>query len=69
MAHVEDNNHTHEFDGFEKTLDYSSGEAGENTYAALFNYNNQKVKMIFEPNEAILKGIFYYIPRKLYIKK
>lgn len=69
MAHVEDNNHAHEFNGFDKVIDYSSGEIKSNTYAAMFNYKSQKVKMIFEPNEEILKSIFHYIPRKLYIKK
>lgn len=69
MAHVEDTEHAHELNNFEKTLDYSSGEIKPNTYAALFNHNNQKVKMIFEPNEEIIKGIFHYIPRKLYIKR
>ncbi|NLK97704.1 MAG: hypothetical protein GX272_06450 [Epulopiscium sp.] len=69
MAHVEDKDHAHELTGFEKTLDFSSGEIKANTYAAIFVHNNQKVKMIFEPNEEILKGIFHLIPRKLYIKK
>ena len=69
MAHVEDKNHAHEMTGFEKNLDFSSGEIKSNTYAAVFNHNNQKVKMIFEPNEEILKGIFHLIPRKLYLKK
>ncbi|WP_341878085.1 DUF6106 family protein [Defluviitalea saccharophila] len=69
MAHVEDKDHAHELTGFEKTLDFSSGEIKSNTYAAIFVHNNQKVKMIFEPNEEILKGIFHLIPRKLYIKK
>ena len=69
MAHVEDKVHAYELNGFEKILDFSSGEIKENTYAAIFMHNNQKVKMIFEPNEEILKGIFYLIPRKLYMKK
>ncbi|HHW67091.1 MAG: hypothetical protein PWP07_2061 [Epulopiscium sp.] len=69
MAHVEDKDHSHELSGFEKTLDFSSGEIKSNTYAAVFMHNNQKVKMIFEPNEEILKGIFHLIPRKLHIKK
>ncbi|WP_058486093.1 DUF6106 family protein [Defluviitalea phaphyphila] len=69
MAHVEDKNYEHELSNFEKILDFSSGEVKSNTYAALFMYENQKVKMIFEPNEEILKGILNYIPRKLHIKK
>ena len=69
MAHVEDKDHSHELSGFEKTLDFSSGEIKSNTYAAVFMHNNQNVKMIFEPNEEILKGIFHLIPRKLHIKK
>ena len=69
MAHINDDNYAHEFRGFDKVLDYSSREIKDNTYIAMFNYNNQKIKMIFEPNEEILKGIFQYIPRKLHIKK
>ncbi|HOQ16793.1 MAG TPA: DUF6106 family protein [Defluviitaleaceae bacterium] len=69
MAHVNDEKYAHELSNYNKILDYSSGEIKLNTYAAIFNYNNQKVKMIFEPNEEIIKGIFQYIPRKLHIKK
>lgn len=69
MAHVEDKDHAHELNGFQKTLDFSSGEVKPNTYAALLMHKNEKVKMIFEPNEEIVKGIFHLIPRKLYIKR
>ena len=65
MAHVNDEKYAHELSNYNKILDYSSGEIKLNTYAAIFNYNNQKV----EPNEEIIKGIFQYIPRKLHIKK
>lgn len=47
---------------FDKVLDYSSGVINENTYAAMYNKDGKRFKLIFEPNEKMLKSIRMYCP-------
>ncbi len=70
MAHVEDKMHVHEFSNINETKDYSSGVVNANTYAFMTNYKSKHIKVIFEPNEMMLKAIATVIsPRKLFKKQ
>ena len=64
MAHVEDNNHAAAFGTVQDTRDYSSGVHGPDTYMCLLNYKGKKTKLIFEPNEKMLKAIAGSITRR-----
>lgn len=48
-----------------KVLDYSAGEVTDSTYAAVYEDDGQRIQLIFDPNEAIVKAIKMYIPRKI----
>jgi len=70
MAHVEDTVHVGEFHRAQETKDYSSGEITPNSYMFLVSYNSKYLKVIFEPNEVLLKAISSAIPRsRLHLKK
>ena len=70
MAHVEDMNHAGSFSGAQVTHDYSSGQVGPDTYAFLINKDGKQQKIIFEPNEKMLKAISGSMSRiKLHIKR
>ncbi|MBC7960135.1 MAG: hypothetical protein H7X94_09730 [Vallitaleaceae bacterium] len=46
----------------DKVLDFSSGVVKENTYAAIYTMDGKRIKLIFEPNEKLLKSIKMYCP-------
>ncbi len=48
-----------------KTLNCSSCEPHKKTYAMVTKQKEQKVKVIFEPNEELLKGLRMAAPRKV----
>lgn len=48
-----------------KVLDFSSGMADAKRYVFVVAENGQVTKMIFEPNEEIVEGIFLMAPRKV----
>lgn len=54
-----------ELANFSKVIDCSSGTNDAQTYVGIVNSNDSRIKLIFEPNEKILKGIKQYIPRKV----
>ena len=69
MAHVDDKNHVRDFDGANETKDYSSGVTTNDTYAFLTSYKGKRLKIIFEPNEMMIKAIASVLtPRKLFKK-
>jgi hypothetical protein len=69
MAHVEDTTRAHDFDNAMATVDYSGGETTPNTYAFLAAYKGKRLKVIFEPNDMMLKAISTTLtPRKLFRK-
>ena len=49
----------------EKTLDYSSQVPENKTYTMVTTYKGQKVKVVFEPNEKMLKSMRDVVPRKV----
>lgn len=51
----------------DKTHNYSTGVAGHKTYDLIVIQKGQKIKIIFEPNETILKGFKTLDPRKVII--
>ena len=57
MAHIDDKSYQHEFDNIKKTMDFSSGKNGKNTYVARVAYNNETVKIIFDPNNIIQEAM------------
>ena len=69
MAHVEDKTHMGGFANAKVTKDYSSGVVKENTYAALVTVKGERVKMLLEPKESMLKAFSSVLtPRKLHKK-
>jgi hypothetical protein len=48
-----------------KKLDFSTKTPGNKTYTMIALHKGQKVQVIFEPNEEILKGIRDLVPRKI----
>lgn len=65
MVNMKLPNAKNELGEYTKTLDFSSGEVNENTYAAIFDDNGVKTKLVFEPNETLFDAIRTYIPRKI----
>ena len=50
-----------------KALDCSSGEQGRKTYVMITEYKNEKVKVVIEPKEEIVKNMKTLAPRKVFI--
>lgn len=48
-----------------KTCDYSSASGNGNVYALVVTEKGEKKKILFEPNETIVEGIFLLAPRKV----
>jgi len=70
MAHVEDGEHRHALSNATKTRDYSSGIVGPNTYAFITSYEGERLKIIIEPNDMMIKAFSTVLtPRKLYKKR
>ena len=69
MAHVQDTAHTREMSNVSETKDYSSGIAGPNTYAFITPYKGKRLKIVFEPNDMMIKAFSTVLtPRKLFKK-
>ena len=64
MAHVDDKTHTHAFGGAQETINCHSGEVGPNTYAFLATIKGKRAKVIFEPNDKMLKAIGTSLSRR-----
>lgn len=48
-----------------KTLDYSSNEPNAVVYVLVTKHKEERVKVLFEPNQKILDGMKYMAPRKV----
>ena len=48
-----------------KVMDCSSGKAGQKTYTMICQQGSDAVKVVFEPNEKIIKSLRYSIPNKV----
>jgi hypothetical protein len=69
MAHVEDKNRMGDFSNVKETVNYSSGQVTNDTYAFITNYKGKRLKVIFEPNEMMIKTLSTVLtPRKLHKK-
>ena len=55
-----------EISKYSKLYDCSSGIANSNVYAILFNKNNQRIKLLIEPNEQVKNAIKSYTLRKFH---
>ena len=64
MAHVDDKTHLGAFSSAQEIINCHSGEIGPNTYAFLANIKGKKVKVIFEPNDKMLKAIGTSLSRR-----
>ena len=64
MAHVEDKTHMGAFGSAQETINCHSGEIGPNTYAFLATIKGKKAKVIFEPNDKLLKAISTTLSRR-----
>ena len=64
MAHVDDKTHMGAFGGAQETIHCHSGENGPNTYAFLTTIKGKRSKVIFEPNDKMLKAIGTSLPRR-----
>lgn len=51
--------------GNAKVIDLSSGRADARRYAMVVASNGQTAKLIFEPNDTIIEGLFMLAPRKV----
>lgn len=48
-----------------RAVDYTSGESGKRVYEMILVKNGVKKKILFEPNDAIVDGMYMYGPRKV----
>lgn len=48
-----------------KVINLSSGSADARLYALIVSHDGQLAKLIFEPNDTIIEGIFMLAPRKV----
>ena len=48
-----------------KALDFSTQNPADKTYTMIASYKGETVKVLFNPNEKILKGMQYLAPRKV----
>lgn len=60
---------SHHLDSFKnqkyKSMDFSSKDPKKKTYTMIYNGEKEKCRIIFEPNEIILKGMRTTSPRKI----
>ena len=69
MAHAEDRAHERAFDNVQETMSLHSGEIGPNTYVFLATIKGKKTKVVFEPNDKMLKAISSSLQRhKLHLR-
>ena len=64
MAHVEDKAHMGAFGSAQETINCHSGEIGPSTYAFLATIKGKRAKVIFEPNDKMLKAIGLALSRR-----
>ena len=64
MAHIEDKTHESAFSGAQETINCHSGEIGPNTYVFLTTIKGKKTKVVFEPNDKMLKAISTSLTRR-----
>ena len=64
MAHIEDKSHEHAFTTAQQEFLCHSGENGPNTYAFLAVVKGKKSKVVFEPNEKMLRAISTTLNRR-----
>ena len=64
MAHVDDKTNMGAFGGAQETIHCHSGETGPNTYAFLATIKGKRTKVVFEPNDKMLKAISSTLPRR-----
>lgn len=48
-----------------KVMNLSSGSADARLYALIVSHNGQLTKLVFEPNDTIIEGVFMLAPRKV----
>ncbi|PKM58040.1 MAG: hypothetical protein CVU98_02975 [Firmicutes bacterium HGW-Firmicutes-3] len=65
MVPISNKDYGKDVEKYSKLYDVSSGLLQENTYAAIFDKDSKKIKLIFEPNEKMFNAIRAYIPRKI----
>jgi len=65
MVPISNKDYGKDVEKYSKLYDASSGVLLENTYAAIFDKDSKKSKLIFEPNEKMFNAIRAYIPRKI----
>jgi len=65
MVPISNKDYGKDVEKYSKLYDVSSGILQENTYAAIFDKDSKKNKLIFEPNEKMFDAIRAYIPRKI----
>lgn len=63
MAPINSKDYNKELNAYDKKYDFSSGEISDATYVVIYNKEHKRIRMIFEPNEQLLKAIKSYIPR------
>lgn len=51
--------------GNARVVDYSSGSADARRYVLVVADNGQVTKLVFEPNDEIIEGVFLMAPRKV----
>lgn len=64
MCHVSDHGYDADFKGAEVTRDCSSGKESDNTYMFIAPYKGKKMKIIFTPNNDIIKAMYPYLGRR-----
>jgi hypothetical protein len=70
MAHTEDKTHMGDFPQTVEIKDFSSGDPAMSKYAFLLHQNGKATKVVWEPNESMLKALSSVLtPRKLFLKK
>lgn len=50
---------------FSETVDYSSRSSDARLYAMIFRHSNKIIKLIFEPNDEMLEGMWMKYPSKI----
>jgi len=65
MAPIMNKDYEKDLASYTKLYDFSSGQVSESTYGVIYEIGDQRVKMIFEPNEKMFKAIRRYIPKSI----
>ncbi len=65
MIQVNNPNFKSEIGNINETKDFSTGEVTDSTYAAVYEHDGKRIKLLIDPNEQLLKAMKMYIPRKI----